>query len=210
MKQMKADEIISFCPVQGKNRRRKVDQVLQGLPQHLLPKHSSNISTTPRDGGMRSIQAKCHWWNWGKPKKNLSPTPELCLSTACSARFLPNEAFYNADEKIPRWNRSTRVGIEDILKFIYSNMKEVHRKMSNGREMEENQAESLYGTDLRVCSISLPPSAFSLPQRRSQSNAREIRASYLWEPSTQLAESNRAFFCFCFPKNQNNAANPAE
>lgn len=145
-----------------------------------------------------------------EPKKNLPRTPGLCLSTARSARFLPNEAFYNADEKIPWWNRRARMGIGDLLQFITAIRRKVHRMMSNSREMVGNRADFLYGTDLSVCSISLPPSAFLLPQRRSQSNAREICASYLWEPSTQLAESNRAFFCFCFPKNQNNATNPAE
>lgn len=60
----------------------------------------------------------------GVQKKNPSYTPRFCLSKACSACFLPNEAFYNADEKIPWWNRSIRVGTGDVLKFIHRKIKE--------------------------------------------------------------------------------------
>lgn len=86
--------------------------------------------------------------------------------------------------------------------------RQAHRKGSTGGEMEGNQVDLLYCTDLNVCSVSASISPLLPPREQAKPIHRPV--VFVYKSLLFSSPGPTEFFHFCFPKHQSNTTNPTE
>ena len=139
-----------------------------------------------------------------KRKAGIAPLGPVSAKPALPASFLMRH-FTMLMRKFPGGTEAPgwRLGIH--LNLYTVRWRQAHRKGSKAGEMEGNQIDLLCCTHLNICSVS-SVSPLLLPREQAKTPMLFLFMRTFYSVTPGPAE----LFRFCFPKHQNNTANPRE